>query len=169
MTRAIRWGATGERKTPNGEAIVDFFVHNLGKRPIARLEINGQPITWDRALDVLVEPNCSVYPDQATARDDGMVWLRWQFAEVNPAWHEARVALPKFKQSAAPNASTGPEMVHVFLWDEGKAAVQRVQELAFDSDRAAIRLSDPALVSAARPACGPAAGRYSSDVKRVID
>lgn len=154
--------------------VIDFHIANLGRLPIARLEIDGATLSLG---DSAFEPEKSDgfgcasrnYEAHAINRLQAPLKVRWQLAEANPAWHEAEVAVPAFRSTARLPGQLHSTSVDLYFQADGSVVAERSQ--VRDSGRGAmsIRTTGPSRPLASPPPCGYAPDRYTDEAKVIRD
>jgi hypothetical protein len=101
-----------------------------------------------------------VYGAPAINKLNAPLKVRWQFAQPNPAWQEATVAVPAFaKQSSATRNA-----VHLYFRADGTVAAQWEQMLTSTDGKPSVRFTDPSAQVTFPARCGTA-----SDVHRMTE
>lgn len=157
----------------SGLPLIEFHIANLGNRALARLEIDGQTI--DLGSDAFAPEHsdnmaCTSrnFQTYATSHLSAPLKLRWQFAQANPEWHEASVAVPEFKPSTAPPSHIRTTSVDLYFQADGSVVAERSQ-IAESLRGLTLRTTGPALPLQHKPPCGFAPDRYGSEVTILQD
>jgi hypothetical protein len=156
--QSMRWWGT---EVP----LVEFHIANLGTRPIARLEIDGQAIalgdeafTPESAKDSACRSrNFAAYAVNHLAAP---LKVRWQLAQANPSWHEANVVVPEFGSGKAPQGNIHSTSVDLYFQADDSVVAERSQFMDLPQGRSAIRTTGPAVPLLRKPPCGFAPERY---------
>lgn len=154
--------------------LVDFHIANLGRLPIARLEIDGATLSLGDAAFAPEQAEgfgCASrnYEAHAINRLLGPLKVRWQLAEANPAWHEAEVAVPAFRSATRLPGRPRSTSVDLYFQEDDSVAAERSQVRDTAQGVLSIRTTGPSRPLATTPACGYAPDRYSDQVKVIRD
>lgn len=160
------------RKTP----VSAFYLANLHSQPIARLEIDGQAV--DLGERAVPENDSSggcghrLHAVHAINPLRAALSVRWQFAETNPRWHEARVQVPAFRSGDADLPGTYLGTAITFYFDrDGRVVAERSEERSVDQSqhRIVLRTTGPGERLSSAPACGTARDQYQAEVRVIQD
>lgn len=148
--------------------VVDFYPVNLGRLPLARLEIDGQAIDLgDNAVPPESEGSCDYRQRNRAATTllgkEQRLHLRWQQAQPDPVWHEASVLVPPFTGKRPPGRLR-EAAVELYFQADG-SVVAEPSQLYERGDTLSLRLHATSPLLLREPACGRVAGRFSEDVK----
>lgn len=148
--------------------VLDVHLVNLGRLPLARLEIDGETMDiGEHAVMPEKAGDCdySQRNRSATTLLGGKprLQLRWQLAQADPAWHEASVTVPAFA-GARPPGQQWENAVELYFQEDG-SVVAEPSQLYHQGDEVSLRLlaSPPPLLR--QPACGRVEGRFQESVK----
>ncbi|MET3132839.1 hypothetical protein AAKU55_003119 [Oxalobacteraceae bacterium GrIS 1.11] len=121
--------------------VVNFQFHNLGARPIARVEIDGQAIHFGtRAVSATVAGEwCARFPAHGINRLTAPLTVRWQYAQANPVWQTAKVALPAFKNAKPSKGKLRFDGVDLYFQDGAGPVAERFQEVDLGGDKVGVR------------------------------
>ncbi|MET3132840.1 hypothetical protein AAKU55_003120 [Oxalobacteraceae bacterium GrIS 1.11] len=143
--------------------VVNFQFHNLGARPIARVEIDGQAIHFGAGA-ISATPTgepCAGYPAHGINRLTAPLLVRWQYAQANPLWQTAKVALPTFKNAKFGKGKLRFDGVDLYFQDGAGPVAERSQEVDLGGDKVGFRSAG--VVPPAGAAC-EAWSRYNDNV-----
>lgn len=157
-----------------GLAVVDFHIANLGRLPIARLEIDGATLTLGSeafAPEDAAGNGCSSrnYAAYAVNRLQAPLKVRWQWAQANPAWQEALVEVPPFHGGPLPRGRLRSTSIELYFQADGSVVAERSQVRDLPRDEMSIHTTGPARPLASAPPCGYAPDRYGESVKVIRD
>lgn len=112
------------------------FPHNLGALPIARLEIDDQGVALTQPVEKMDMIYCERKPGIALMNKlHAPIKVRWQYAQPNPVWHEARLAVPDYEGKTRVGGRIGTHELHLYLYPDGGSAAQRARKLERDGAR----------------------------------
>lgn len=158
----------------HGVPVVDFHIANLGRWPIARLEIDGATLALGSATFAPEQADgngCSSrnYAGYAVNHLQAPLKVRWQWAQANPAWHEALVEVPPFRTGQLPRGRPRSTSVELYFQADGSVVAERSQVRDLPRDGMSIHTTGPARPLASPPPCGYAPDRYGESVKVIRD
>lgn len=164
-------GSQGMDLWGSGLPVVDFHLANLGALPIVRLEIDGQAIALGEQAffpEGSEKANCSSrnYSAYAINRLEKPLKVRWQLAEVNPAWHEASVPVSVFGPAPA-KGSIRSTSVDLYFQKDGSVVAEASQLIDMPGEKLALRVHSASLPLLQVPPCGRATERYSEWVEII--
>lgn len=154
--------------------VVDFHIANLGRWPIARLEIDGATLALGSATlapEHAEDNGCSSrnYAGYAVNHLQAPLKVRWQWAQDNPAWHEALVNVPPFRTGPLPRGRLRSTSIELYFQMDGSVVAERSQVRDLPWDEMSIHTTGPARPLASLPPCGYAPDRYAESVKVIQD
>lgn len=157
-----------------GGPVADFHIANLARLPIARLEIDGATLALGSAAfapEQAAGNGCSSrnYAAYAVNRLQAPLKVRWQWAQANPAWREALVEVPPFRNGPLPRGRLRSSSVELYFQADGSVVAERSQVRDLPRDEMSIHTTGPARPLASAPPCGYAPDRYGESVKVVRD
>lgn len=157
-----------------GTPVVDFHIANLGRRPIARLEIDGAALALGSAAfesEQAEDYRCSRrnYAAYAVNRLQGPLKIRWQWAQANPEWQEALVDVPPFRASQLPRGRVRSTSVELYFQPDGSVVAERSQVRDLAQGEMSIHTTGPSRPLASPPPCGYAPDRFGDSVKVIRD
>lgn len=145
-----------DRPPTAGVPLVEFFLHNLGSRAIARIEIDGQTLGGTGLIPSLQDEACGLAAGLAITRLTASVKVRWQHAQAAPAWQRATAALAPFPPLAPSQGKPRDNAVHLYFLADGSVTAQRVQTLTLADGKPGVRSTEPAPAFKTPPTCGMA-------------
>ncbi|WP_374600413.1 hypothetical protein [Niveibacterium sp.] len=155
-------------------SLVEFHIANLGRLPIARLEVDGETLALGSAAipteqadgNGCVNRNHAGYAINPLS---GAIKVRWQLGQANPAWHEAVVYVPPFRSGERTRGRIRSTSVDLYFESHGKVVAERSQEIDLPLGKMGIRTTGPSRPLASPPPCGYASDRYTEDVVVIQD
>lgn len=168
VASVIEWDDRHEPDRDNGSPASRVLLHNLTSENIVRLEVNGETVLIYEGLTPLQGQDCRVIQSTAVIGAAPKLTVRWQTAQSAPIWSEATAALPSFR-TPIPDTTITPISVHVFLQQDGSAAVQLAQTYEKLYQGGGVRVTEPLPAFKTPPACGDADDRYPLHLERSPD
>ncbi len=150
--------------------MVAFHIANLAHQRLARLEVDGATLglgSEARAPEQANGYGCTERNHAAHAlnRLQAPLKLRWQWAQANPAWHEATVKVPAFRERLdTPRGNPHLTSVTLYLQADGSVVAERSLLRSSLSGEMSLQTTGPGRPLATTPPCGYAPDRYGDAV-----
>lgn len=157
-----------EALAARGAPVLEIFAHNLGKLAIVRLEVDGHALGLNGAIAPAVDGACRITGKPTLPLANAPLKVRWQYAQPDAMWHEARVTVPAFRSARQPKGKVQRNEVHLYLHADGRVGAQRAQLLELSGSKRAIRFTAPVPAFDAEPPCGTG-DNYGAEVLRFAD
>ncbi len=141
--------------------LVIFYPRNLAGPPIIRIEVDGQTLALEHPVTVQSgDTPCRIYGHPALSGLDGPLKIRWQVAQANPVWREAKLTVPLFVLTPGEYSSARRNAIHLYFLADGSIAAQREQLLGVGDETPGVRFTEPPPQLNTPVACGTAEDVY---------
>lgn len=128
--------------------VVSFYLSDQHSQGLARLEVNGQTLVLGVNGEIILEEPChrlTGFAGSALLDIEKPLTVRWQTLGDPSRWHEARVSVPAFHDTASPAVRAAVRNVRLYFLDNDAVAAEQLRTLSsLSGERRTITTGVPA-------------------------